>query len=153
MLDPKFVYENIDLVQKKCASRGFVLDISEFLRLYESRKDRLIKADDLRAKRNKDSELVARLKREKKDASAVIAETKGLGDEIKAIEDELKIYDDKIRLTLLNIPNLPHDSVPIGKDSSENVEVRRVGEPRVFDFPPLAHIGFSTLVRLSSLTM
>ena len=158
MLDPKFVYENIDLVQKKCASRGFVLDISEFLRLYESRKDRLIKADDLRAKRNKDSELVARLKREKKDASAVIAETKGLGDEIKAIEDELKIYDDKIRLTLLNIPNLPHDSVPVGKDSSENVEVRRVGEPRVFDFPALAHwdlgqnLGILDFERASKIT-
>jgi len=139
MLDAKFVYEHIDLVQKKCASRGFALDLGEFLRLYEARKERLIKADDLRSKRNKDSELVARLKREKKDASAVIAETKGIGDEIKALEEELKQYDEKIRLTLLNIPNLPDDSVPVGQDSSANVEVRRVGEPRVFDFEPLAH--------------
>jgi seryl-tRNA synthetase len=139
MLDAKFVYEHIDLVQKKCASRGFALDLGEFLRLYEARKERLIKADDLRSKRNKDSELVARLKREKKDASAVIAETKGIGDEIKALEEELKQYDEKIRLTLLNIPNLPDDSVPVGQDSSANAEVRRVGEPRVFDFEPLAH--------------
>jgi seryl-tRNA synthetase len=81
-----------------------------------------------------------------------------LGDEIKAIEDELKIYDDKIRLTLLNIPNLPHDSVPVGKDSSENVEVRRVGEPRVFDFPVLAHwdlgqnLGILDFERASKIT-
>jgi seryl-tRNA synthetase len=158
MLDAKFVYENIEFVQKKCASRGFVLDLSEFLMLYEARKERLIKADDLRAKRNKDSELVAQLKREKKDASAVIAETRGLGDEIKAIEDELKQLDEKIRLTLLNIPNLPHDSVPVGKDSSENVEVRRVGEPRVFDFEPLPHwdigqnLGILDFERASKIT-
>lgn len=139
MLDAKFVYENIELIQNKCASRGFALDLGEFLQLYEARKERLIKADDLRAKRNKDSELVARLKREKQDASAVIVQTKGSGGEIKSLEEELKQYDEKIRLTLLNIPNLPHDSVPVGKDSSANVEVRRVGEPRVFDFEPLAH--------------
>ncbi len=158
MFDPKFVYENTDLIQKKCASRGFALDLSEFLRLYESRKERLIKADDLRARRNKDSELVAQLKREKKDASAVIAETKGIGDEIKALEEEIKQYDAKIRLTLLNIPNLPHDSVPVGKDSSANVEVRRVGEPRVFDFEPLAHwdlgqnLGILDFERASKIT-
>jgi seryl-tRNA synthetase len=139
MLDPKFVYENTDLVRQKCASRGFALDLSEFLRLYEARKERLIKADELRARRNKDSEMVARLKREKKDASELIAATKGVGDEIKAIEDETKQFDETIRLTLLNIPNLPHDSVPVGKDSSENIEVRRIGEPRAFDFEPLAH--------------
>jgi seryl-tRNA synthetase len=139
MLDAKFVYENIELIQNKCALRGFALDLGEFLQLYEARKERLIKADDLRAKRNKDSELVARLKREKQDASAVIVQTKSSGGEIKSLEEELKQYDEKIRLTLLNIPNLPHDSVPVGKDSSANVEVRRVGEPRVFDFEPLAH--------------
>jgi seryl-tRNA synthetase len=158
MLDPKFVYENTGLIQEKCASRGFALDLSEFLTLYEARKERLIRADGLRAKRNQDSELVARLKREKKDASAVIAETKGIGDEIKTLDEELKRYDEKIRLTLLNIPNLPHDSVPVGKDSSANVEVRRVGEPRVFDFPPLAHwdlgqnLGILDFERASKIT-
>ncbi len=158
MLDSKFVYENTDLIQKKCASRGFALDLSEFLRLYESRKERLIKADDLRAKRNKDSEMVAQLKRDKRDASAVIAETKGIGDEIKTLEEELKQFDEKIRITLLNIPNLPHDSVPIGKDSSANEEVRRVGEPRVFEFPPLAHwdlgqnLGILDFERASKIT-
>jgi seryl-tRNA synthetase len=158
MLDSKFIYENIEFVQKKCADRGFALDLGEFLRLYDFRKGLLIKADDLRAKRNKDSEMVAQLKREKKDASAVIAETKGLGDEIKALEEESKGLDEKIRLTLLSIPNLPHDSVPVGKDSSENLEIRRVGEPRVFDFEPLAHwdlgqnLGILDFERASKIT-
>ncbi len=144
MLDPKFVYENRDLVAKKCADRGFALDLSEFIRLYEMRKETLLKAEDLRARRNKASELVAQLKRTHQDASAVIAETKGVGDEIKALEEELKEWDEKIRLTLLNIPNPPHDSVPVGKDSSVNVEARRVGQPRAFDFEPLAHWDIGT---------
>jgi seryl-tRNA synthetase len=139
MLDAKFVLENVELVRQKCADRGFALDLTEFLRLAEAKKTALNKAEDLRAKRNKASELVARLKREHKDAAEVIAETKGTGEAIKALEDELKIYDEKIRLTLLNIPNPPNDSVPVGKESADNVEARRVGIPPEFDFEPLAH--------------
>jgi len=144
MLDPKFVLENIDLVRRKCEQRGFALDLSEFLRLAESKKSVLHKVEDLRARRNKASELVAQLKREKKDASAVIVETKGVGDEIKVLEDELKQFDEKIRQTLLNIPNPPHDSVPVGRDSAANVEVRRIGTPPSFDFAPLAHWDIGT---------
>ncbi len=144
MLDPKFVLENVDLVRQKCEQRGFALDLTEFLRLSEAKKQALHKAEDLRARRNKASEQVAQMKRQGQDASALIAETKGVGDEIKALDEELKAYDEKIRLTLLNIPNPPHDSVPVGRDSSGNVEVRRVGAPPVFDFKPLAHWDVGT---------
>jgi seryl-tRNA synthetase len=144
MLDPKFVLENMDLVVRKCAERGFQVDLTEFIRLAEAKKIALHRVEDLRARRNKASEEVARLKRDKLDASALIVEMRRVGDEIKALEDELKPYDEQIRLTLLNIPNPPHDRVPVGKDSSENVEVRRVGEPRVFDFEPQAHWDLGT---------
>ncbi len=144
MLDPKFVLENTDLVRKKCEQRGFALDLTEFLRLAEAKKLALHKAEDLRARRNKTSEQVAQMKRQGQDASAVIAETKGVGDAIKALDEELKGYDEKIRLTLLNIPNLPHDMVPVGKDAADNVEARRVGTPPSFDFAPKAHWDLGT---------
>jgi seryl-tRNA synthetase len=144
MLDPKFVLENIDLIIDKCASRGFKVDLSEFLRLSEAKKTALRKVEMLRARRNKASEDVAKLKRTGGDASTLIAETKLVGDQIKVLEDELKPLDDQIHLTLLNIPNLADDSVPRGPDASSNVEARRVGEPRDFDFEPLAHWDLGT---------
>jgi seryl-tRNA synthetase len=144
MLDPKFVLENIDLIIDKCASRGFKVDLSEFLRLAEAKKTALRKVEVLRARRNKASEDVAKLKRTGGDASTLIAETKLVGDQIKVLEDELKPLDDQIHLTLLNIPNLPDESVPRGPDASNNVEVRRVGEPRDFDFEPQAHWDLGT---------
>jgi len=144
MLDPKSVLENIDLVHRKIASRGFPIDLTEFIRLSETKRDVLRKAEDLRARRNKASEDVARIKREKGDASGIIAAMKGVGDEIKALEDDLKGFDESIRLTLLNLPNLPHDTVPVGRDAAGNVEARRIGEPRRFDFEPLPHWDVGT---------
>jgi seryl-tRNA synthetase len=144
MLDSKFVLDHPDLVLAKCAQRGLAVDLDEFVRLSERKKETLRKAEDLRARRNAASERVARLKRERQDASAIIAEMKGVGDEIKALEDDLRGQDEAIRLTLLNIPNLPDDSVPVGKDASGNVEVRRVGDPPRFDFEPLAHWDVGT---------
>ncbi len=144
MLDPKFVLENAGLVTDKCAQRGVRIDLSDFLRLSEAKKETLREVEELRSRRNKASEEVARLKRSGGDPSALIAETKQVGGKIKALEDELKPLEERIRETLLNIPNLPDDSVPVGADASGNVEVRRAGEPRDFDFEPLAHWDLGT---------
>jgi seryl-tRNA synthetase len=144
MLDPKFVLDNIDLVLRKTSARGVPIDLSEFIRLSEAKRETLRRAEDLRARRNRASEEVARLKREKRDASAIIAEMKGVGDEIKALEDKLREDDERIRLTLLNIPNLAHDSVPVGQEPADNVEARRAGEPPRFDFEPLPHWDVGT---------
>ena len=144
MLDPKFVLENAGLVTDKCAQRGVRIDLSDFLRLSEAKKETLREVEELRSRRNKASEEVARLKRSGGDPSALIAETKQVGGKIKALEDELKPLEERIRETLLNIPNLPDDSVPVGADSSGNVEVRRSGDPRDFDFEPLAHWDLGT---------
>ncbi|MDD8029778.1 MAG: serine--tRNA ligase [Acidobacteriota bacterium] len=144
MLDPKFVLENAGLVMDKCAQRGVRIDLSEFLRLSEARKETLREVEDLRSRRNKASEEVAGLKRSGRDAAALIAETKLVGERIKTLEDGLKPLEERIRTTLLNIPNLPDESVPVGADASGNVEVRRAGEPREFDFEPLAHWDLGT---------
>ena len=144
MLDPKFVLENKDFVIGRMAARGFALNLNEFVRLSDEKKLVLKKSEDLRAERNKSSEEVARLKRENKDAAALIAAMKKVGDEIKALDDEILVYDEKIRTALLNIPNIPHASVPEGRTSAENVVVRTVGTPPEFAFAPQAHWDIGT---------
>jgi len=144
MLDPRFVLENKDFVIERIRSRGLVIDLDEFVRLSEEKKSILKKAEDLRAVRNRNSELIARLKKERADASALTAETKAVGDEIKRLDDDLRQYDEKIRLTLLNIPNIPHESVPPGAGAADNVVVRTWGEPPAFAFEAQAHWDIGT---------
>jgi seryl-tRNA synthetase len=144
MLDPKFVLENKDFVIQKTASRGFSLNLDEFVRLSEEKKAVLRRSEDLRAERNKASELIAQSKREKKDASALIAAMKKVGDDIQKLDEELRQYDEKIRLTLLNIPNIAHDSVPLGNSPADNVVVRTWGQPAKFAFEPQAHWDIGT---------
>jgi len=144
MLDPKFVLENKDFVLKKIGSRGIAINLDEFSRLSDEKKKILRKAEELRFERNKASDLIAQSKREKKDASGLIAEMRTVGDRIKALEDKLRQIDEKIRLALLNIPNIPDDSVPEGKNSADNREVRRSGTPPEFSFMPQPHWDIGT---------
>jgi seryl-tRNA synthetase len=144
MLDPKFVLDNRDFVVQRISARGLTLDLDEFVRLSEGKKTVLKRSEDLRAERNKASEQIARFKREQQDAAGLIAEMKKVGDEIQRLDDELRQTDEKIRLILLNIPNLPHPSVPTGKNASDNVVVRTWGEPPSFDFQPQAHWDIGT---------
>jgi seryl-tRNA synthetase len=144
MLDAKFVLDNKDFVLRKIASRGIAINLDEFSRLSEDKKQVLRKVEELRFERNKASEQIAQDKREKKDASGLIAGMRQVGDRIQTLEEELREIDEKIRLTLLNIPNLPHDSVPEGKSSEDNVEVRRFGQPPEFSFLPQPHWDIGT---------
>ena len=144
MLDAKFVLENKEFVVKRIASRGVSIDLDDFVRLSEGKKAILQKSEVLRAERNKSSELIAHYKREKKDAVALIAAMKKVGDEIQELDEELRQYDEKIKATLLNIPNIPHDSVPIGEGPADNAIVRTWGEPATFAFEPRAHWDVGT---------
>ena len=144
MLDPKYVLDHRDVVTGRISSRGISINLDEFVRLSEEKKAVLKKAEDLRCERNKASELVSQYKREKKDASELIAQAKTFGDDIRLLEDELRALDDKIRLTLLNIPNLPHESVPAGKNSADNVVVRTWGTPADFALPAQPHWDIGT---------
>jgi seryl-tRNA synthetase len=98
-----------------------------------------VEVEELKRRRNQASEKVARLKRTGADASEIIDEMKGVSDHIRGFDEELAAVEASISELLLGIPNIPHESVPTGRDDSENVEVRRWGQPRAFEFEPKAH--------------
>jgi seryl-tRNA synthetase len=139
MLDVRFVRENVDKVRGALSKRGYDLPLEGFLASEEQRREILKRAEELRNRRNVVSEEIGRLKRRKEDASAQLGEMKSVSDEIKRLDESLKALEDKTRSFLLEMPNIPHESVPVGKDETENAEVRRWGEPRAFDFEPLNH--------------
>jgi len=144
MLDMKFVEENPDLVIEKTASRGIDLDLSEFLRLSKQKKDYLQKIESLRFELNKASKLIGKMKGEGKDPSSLIKEMKKVSEEIKHLEENHKQWEEEIRTILLGIPNIPHDSVPVGLDSVKNVEIRRFGGKPKFAFNPKPHWEIGT---------
>ena len=139
MLDAKFVRGNIDVLKVALEKRGADIDLSGFVSLEEERLRLLRESEELRNKRNTASEEIGRRKREKQDASDLMAEMKTVADRIKEIDEILKGIEEKTGEFLLNIPNIPHASVPVGKDETGNVEVRKWGEPRSFGFEPLNH--------------
>jgi seryl-tRNA synthetase len=139
MLDARFVRENIEIVRNALKKRGANIDLAEFAQLEEQRLGLIKESDELRNKRNVVSEEIGRIKREKGDASALMSEMKDVADRIKETDDVLKNIEEKTANLLLNVPNIPHSSVPDGKDETENIEVRKWGTPRKFDFAPLNH--------------
>ncbi|MEW6115867.1 MAG: serine--tRNA ligase [Nitrospirota bacterium] len=139
MLDARFVRENINMLKKALEKRNYDIDLSGFLSLEEERLALLKETEELRNKRNTVSEEIGKMKRQGLNADALVAEMKGVSDRIKEIDEKLKGIEEKTGQFLLNIPNIPHESVPVGKDETENVEVRKWGEPRTFDFTPLNH--------------
>lgn len=139
MLDVKFVVENADLVKAAMKTRSGEYDIDIVLELDRQRREILKEVETLKAERNRESAQVAALKREKKDASEIIERMKEVGDKIKALDDELGPVESGLRMAMLSIPNIPDKTVPIGKDDTENVEIRKFMEPTKFDFEPKAH--------------
>jgi seryl-tRNA synthetase len=139
MLDVRFVRENVEAVREAIEKRGHDLSLDEFLLKEARRREILRAAEELRGKRNAVSEEIGRLKREGEDASHLMLEMKGVADEIKRVEEELRDLDEETGEFLLNVPNIPHGSVPVGRDETENREERMWGEPREFDFQPLNH--------------
>jgi seryl-tRNA synthetase len=139
MLDARFVRENIDIVKIALEKRNYEIDLSEFLSIEAERLKLLKEAEELRNKRNVVSEEIGKLKRQKQNTDALVAEMKGVSDRIKEIDDMLRGIEEKTELFLLNIPNIPHESVPAGKDETGNVEIRKWCQLRQFDFEPLNH--------------
>jgi len=148
MLDARFVRDNIDTVKKSLENRNYVLPLDEFLKFEEQRRLLLRESEELRNKRNVVSEEIGRLRFQKQDVSKLIGEMKGVSDKIKDIDERIKILEGNINDFLLNIPNLPHASVPVGKDETENIEIKRWGEPKQFDFEPLNHWDIGEMLEI-----
>ncbi len=157
MLDIQALRNDLDGVVSALKKRGFDFDAAGFLALEQTRKTLQTRTQDLQAKRNNASKLIGMAKAKGEDVSAVMAEVAGLGDQLKADEAQLSALQAQLQALLLNVPNLPHDSVPAGLSEADNVEVRKVGVPRQFDFAVKDHtdvgaplgLDFDTGIKLS----
>jgi len=140
MLDILLLRNDLDAVANSLAKRGYALDTATFATLESERKYLQTRTQELQARRNATSKAIGIAKSKGEDTSAIMAEVANLGDELKACETNLAALQDKLNDFLLHIPNLPHASVPEGRDETGNVEVRRWGTPRSFDFPVKDHV-------------
>ena len=140
MLDIKMIRQNVAMVKEKLATRNVdEAKINEFVALDEKRRAELVKVEELKKLRNNVSGEIAQLKRNKENADDKIAQMKKVGEEIKALDEQIAKIDEELTAIATTLPNLPHESTPIGKDEDDNVEVRRHGSVRAFDFEPKPH--------------
>src|SRR5271165_1358284 len=160
MLDLAFVLDHKDLIRKKLSDRGMNPEavLGDFYAIDVDRRSAITKAETLKAQRNRATEEIAKLKKDKQDATALINETKALREKIADAEKIAEEADARLRNILTGIPNLPDDSVPVGKSEQDNVEVRRWGTAPKFDFTPKPHwdlgeeLGILDLERAAKLT-
>ena len=139
MIDIKLIRENPEKINELLKRRNPDLSIDEVIAIDVQRRKVQSQADELRAKRKKDSQMIGELKKKGENTDAVQAEVKLLGDEIKALEEEESKLDEKQRDLLLHTPNTPDETTPVGKSEDDNVVVSTWGEPTKFDFTPKAH--------------
>ena len=157
MLDIQQLRNDLDGVVSQLAKRGFMFDSANFAALEAERKAVQTRTQDLQAKRNNTSKQIGITKSKGADISAILAEVAGLGDALKADEALLEQLQTKLQDLLLNVPNLPHESVPQGESETENIEVRKIGVTRTFDFAIKDHtdvgaplgLDFDTGIKLS----
>ena len=140
MLDIQLLRSQPAEVAARLASRGAGFDVAAFQALEDERKDLQVRTQDLQAKRNALSKQVGILKGKGEDASGVLAEVGGIGEELKANETALAALQERLNAFLRMIPNIPRPEVAAGRSSDDNVEVRRWGTPRAFDFPVKDHV-------------
>ncbi|MHA7967608.1 serine--tRNA ligase [Paenibacillus sp. CAU 1782] len=140
MLDVKLLRTEWDKLEKGLGNRGASMElVADFPQLDEKRRGLIVETEQLKNRRNTVSQEVAKLKKSGGDAEALILEMREVGDRIKEIDDELRVLEEQVNGILLAIPNLPHESVPVGASEDDNVELRRIGEPTEFSFEPKAH--------------
>lgn len=140
MLDIKKIREEYEATAEKLLIRGVKQEeLEAFKQLDEERRKKIVETENLKQYRNQVSQEIAALKRNKENADEKIAEMKKVGDQIKQLDADLAEIEEKTTYIATRLPNLPHESVPVGTDEDDNVEVRKWGEPRAFDFEPKAH--------------
>ena len=146
MIDIKLIREKNEIVKEALRKRGENQEIlDEILEIDERRRKLLTQLNQLRAKRNDLSKLVAKLKAQKEEEKSreIIEKSKNVSNEIKILEETLRKLESELKAKLLYIPNIPDESVPVGEDESKNVEVKKWGKPKEFDFEPKAHWDFA----------
>jgi seryl-tRNA synthetase len=141
MLDLNFVRDNLPLVEEKLRQRGMdpAAVLKDFREVDAQRRQAILAAETMKAQRNKTSEEIAKARKAGQDASAAMAQTKEMREQIQGLEKTATDLDARLRDILAGIPNLPHASVPVGHSAEENLEVRRWGLPPKFDFAPKPH--------------
>ncbi|MDN4573294.1 serine--tRNA ligase [Pandoraea cepalis] len=148
MLDIQLLRKDLDGVAARLKARGYTLDVATFAALEAERKQIQTQTEELQARRNALSKQVGMKKGKGEDASAEIAEVGGIADTLKASSVRLEEIQARLSDVLLGVPNLPHESVPLGSDETQNVEVRRWGTPRAFDFTPRDHVDLGAALGL-----
>ena len=139
MLDHRFVRENFELVKQAVGAKNESVKLDTFLDLEKKRRDLLVKADELKHQRNVVTKEISALKKQKQDAADKITQMRQVGDQIKALDGELRQTEDALEELMRWIPNIPHESVPVGKSEADNEVVREWGQHPTFDFDPKAH--------------
>ncbi|MFC4426312.1 serine--tRNA ligase [Deinococcus navajonensis] len=138
MLDLKFIRENVGAVRRAIEVKGVALDLDELLELDRDLTALKQRVEAMQAERNANAKLVPRASPEERPA--LIQKGKDLGEDLKGLEPALRAHEENLRQLLLRVPNIPHPGVPVGRDDSENVELRREGQVPVFPFQPLDHV-------------
>jgi len=139
VLDIRFIRENPEIVKDGLERKGEEVDLDRLLELDSRRREKLREAEGLKHERNRVSEEIARLKKNKEDAADEIERMRAVSDQIKDMDNEIREIEEEMARITLQIPNLPHESVPVGTDEKDNQVVRSWGEPRQLDFEPKAH--------------
>ncbi len=139
MYDLSYFRNNLDAISRRLADRGFVLDVEQFRDLDARRRAAVTQTEQLQAQRNTESAEIGKLRKQGVDTSERQQKMREIGDRIAALAQQMTALDQEFREALASVPNVPHESVPLGRSSEDNVEVRRCGEPRKFDFTPKAH--------------
>ena len=158
MLEIKFVRQNLESVQQALENRGASADWQAFIGADNQRKEALGEIEELRHRRNVVSDEIAALKKAGKDAQAMVAQMREVGERVKQLEKELAVHEESLQSILMGIPNVPHSSVPIGKNENDNPVIKTQGEPTQFDFEPLPHwdigeqLGILDLARAAQIT-
>src|SRR6202521_2915474 len=158
MHDLAYFRANFDRIAERLATRGTALNLDQFRELDARRRAAISQSEQLKARRNQESTQIAQRKRLGEDTVKQQKQVRAIGEEIASYDEQVKTLDEEFRQVLAGIPNIPHESVPVGKDAEDNVEVRRVGDPPRFDFERRAHwdlgpqLGILDLERAAKIT-
>jgi seryl-tRNA synthetase len=139
MLDIKAIRSNPEEIKRKLSRRGQEFRIDDILKLDEQRRQVIYESEELKSKKNKVSEEVARLKKAKQDAEAMVLEMREVSERIKELDERVRQLDEEITGILMTIPNTPYDGIPDGTTDADNLEIKREGEPTRFEYEPKAH--------------